>query len=219
LPQTDTSSPDALKPARDRPVFIHISKNAGTSLVASAGDRIVSAGHRTAEAWVAEHGRGAPIFAVIRNPFDRVASEYLYRKRRYESGERNPHLANLNKSFTDWVISTYRYDDFRTRSFFERTGIAYNPGNMIGDTLIWFIPQKKWLCGTDGTMLATELLRFENLSEEWPAFAARHGFDAPLQHRNASRSGRTGEADYTPEIRAIIRDYFREDFDFFGYPS
>ena len=146
-------------------------------------------------------------------------SEYLYRKRRYQSGERNPHLANLNKSFEDWVFSTFLYDEFRSRSFFERTRVHFSPANMIGDTLIWFIPQKRWLSGKDGTFLATEILRFENLEAEWSAFTARHGFDTHLQRKNISRTKLVGREEYSPETRKIVYEYYREDFEQFGYPQ
>ena len=59
-----------------KPVFIHVSKNGGTSIVESAGDQIVNAGHRTASSWLAEHGDDALLFAVVRHPYERVASEY-----------------------------------------------------------------------------------------------------------------------------------------------
>jgi len=200
-----------------KPVFIHISKNAGTSIIASAGDHIVTAGHQIAAKWVAEHGRASPLFAVIRNPYDRVISEYVYRKRRHAAGERNPHLANLDKTFGDWVVSTFREGEFRTRAFFERTGIPFNPANMINDTLIWFISQKCWLDGDNGEILADHILRYETLEDDWARFMAKYNFSARLEHRNASPRLADPGAYYTAQTRELVFEYFRTDFNVFGY--
>jgi len=200
-----------------RPVFVHINKTAGSSVVRSAGRHIVNAGHRRAADWIRENGRPGSLFSVVRHPYERVRSEYTYRRRRWEGGEQNPHLANLRLPFDQWVHQTYVLDAFRTRGFFERTGVEFNEFHMADDVLVWFLPQVRWLCDDDGNMLVDELLRFEHLADEWPAFCARHGFDAPLVHVNASPVSPRVEGRFTAEVRAIIADYFADDFERLGY--
>lgn len=205
--------------AADRPVFIHINKTAGTSIARSAGDAIVSAGHRFAERWIAEHGRSGPLFSVVRDPYERVRSEYTYRRTRWERGERNPHLANLHLPFDDWVRETYAGEAFRTRSFFERAGVGFSEFNMVDDVLIWFHSQRRWLSDADGRMLVDEVLRFERLDEDWAEFCRRHEIDAPLGHDNASPMSPEVEQRFTPEVRAVIARYYADDFETFGYAS
>jgi hypothetical protein len=200
-----------------KPVFIHVSKNGGTSVVRSAGDHIVSAGHRTAASWVAEHGRPGPLFAVVRHPYQRVASEYAYRRRRRMAGERNPHLSNLDKPIEEWVVSTFVGDEYRTRAFFERTGEPYNPVNLVGDSLIWFVPQTRWLCDDAGDLLVDELLRFETLDRDWHRFSKAHGFECRLAHANASPGSGELADRLDRRTRGIIVNHFREDFEVFGY--
>lgn len=200
-----------------KPVFIHVSKNAGTSISAAGGDAIVNAGHRTAASWVAEHGAAVVLFAVVRNPFDRVVSEYHFRRRRFESGEANPHLANLHLPFSRWVIDTYRDGHYRTRAFFNESGIPFNERNMVGDTLLWFLPQVGWLERPDGTLLTTDLLRFENLTADWHAFAARHCIASRLDHSNSSPRDAGYRAYYDDETRTVIEEYFSRDLATFGY--
>lgn len=200
-----------------KPVFIHISKNAGTSIIASAADKIVVAGHQPATRWVASQGRKSPLFAVIRNPYDRVFSEYRYRRRRYEAGEKNTHLSILDHSFEDWVLATYRDGVFRTQSFFDQTGFEYNRQNMVDDSLIWFVSQCRWLCDENGQNLAEDLLHYESLASDWTRFTKKHRFECALRHLNASPGRSDTREQYSKQTRDLISDYYRDDFEAFGY--
>jgi len=200
-----------------RPVFIHVSKNAGTSIVSSAGDRIVNAGHRTAANWVAEYGFEAPLFGVVRHPYHRVLSEYRYRRRRWESGEKNPHLTNLGLRFEEWAIATFENNEYRTRSFFERNNVAYNAQNLVDDVAIWFISQVDWLSNSHQQLLVDDLLRFEHLTDDWSTFSAKYGLNSNLVHVNSSPGQLADEEQLTSRIREMIYQYYRADFDRFGY--
>jgi len=200
-----------------KPVFVHINKNAGTSIKRAAGNAIRIAGHRTAASWIAEYGRSAPLFAVLRNPFDRVVSEYLYRRRRFLRGETNPHLANLSKPFDEWVFSTFRDGEYRTKAFFEAHGVPYRKSNMIGDCLIWFLPQTAWIGGDDGEILVDEILRHEALDQDWSRFAMKYGITKTLAHLNASEREQDYRAYYSPRSRAVVEEYFSTDLATFGY--
>lgn len=202
-----------------KPVFIHINKTAGTSIIASAGKQIVSAGHQTAAGWVAAHGRAHSLFTIIRNPYDRVLSEYLYRKGRYDSGEQNPHLVNLDRTFGDWVVATYRDGEFCTLSYFERTGVPYNAATMIDGMLIWFLPQTRWISGENRELLVDDILRYETLKTDWVRFMKKHRLSANLEHRNASPRPPGLDPRYTEQAREAVRSHFREDFYVFGYPT
>ena len=200
-----------------KPVFIHISKNAGTSVVRAAGEHIFNPGHHTAASWVAVYGQVAPMFAVIRNPYDRVVSEYFFRKQRYYRGDRTAHLANLNKSFEEWTVSTYGEGEFCTREFFNRNDIDFNSHNMVGDTLRWFISQTQWLCDENGDLLVDDLLRFENLDEDLALFFKKYRIPAGLDHHNASSRRSDYRGYYSKETRELISEYYADDFQNFGY--
>ncbi len=200
-----------------KPVFVHISKNAGTSITNTAGALISSAGHRTAENWVAENGSSAPLFAVVRNPFDRVVSEYLYRRNRFLGGEKNPHLSNLGKSFDEWVVSTYRDGEYRSRRFLEAHEVPYNGFNMINDCLIWFLPQTLWITDKDGKVLADDILRYETLVDDWDRFSKKFGINRVLAQHNVSKRRRDYRPYYSPGSRQIVQEYFRVDFEAFDY--
>ena len=201
-----------------KPVFVHISKNAGTSIKNTAGASIRVAGHRTAENWLAENGQSAPLFAVVRNPFDRVVSEYFYRRNRLRGGEKNPHLSNLTKPFDEWVASTYRDGEYRSRHFLEAHEVPYNEFNMIGDCLIWFLPQTLWITGKDGKILVDEILRYETLTDDWNRFSGKFGINRVLAQHNVSKRSRDYRSYYSPYSREIVQAYFQPDLETFDYP-
>lgn len=60
------------------------------------------------------------------------------------------------------------------------------------------------------------LLRYEKLQEDWPAFAAKHGF-AELPHLNKSERPAPWQDEMTPELVAIINERFADDFEHLGY--
>jgi len=201
-----------------KPVFVHISKNAGTSIIAAAGDAITVAGHQPASRWVRQHGRTAPLFAIVRNPYDRVVSEYCFRRRRFEGGDADPHLVAMHAPFDVWVRATFEDGDYRSRVFFERTLVPYNRANMVDDDLLWFVPQTRWLGDGAGSLLVDHLLRFENLDAEWAAFCELHDLDVrPLGRLNASPAPPEVIGRLDEPTRAIIAHYYRDDFDTFGY--
>ena len=202
---------------RDRPVFIHISKNAGTSIIRSAGEDIVATGHCPALEWVSEHGRDSTLFAVIRNPYNRVFSEYCYRKNRYNQGERTAHLARMDRPFNDWVLATFRDGEFRTREFFEETGVEFLEPRMIDGSLIWFLPQMRWICDEKGRLLVRELLLFETLDKDWQRFCRTYGINRQLQHLNAASGVGKSLDQYSRASRDLIADYYAADFEAFGY--
>ena len=216
-PPADRSQAESPRVPRVKPVFIHVSSNAGNSILSWGGTSILNAGHRTALSWVRDQGDERPLFAVVRNPFDRVVSEYFDRKRRFDAGEENAHLSNLYKSFEDWTLSTFRDGELRTRAFFEDTGIPFNERNMIDDRLIWFVPQMGWLGDGHGHLLVRDLLRFENLEWDWSRFADKHSLSGELFHRNVSIRTRDYRTYYSAETRNLIADYYRQDLEAFGY--
>ncbi|MEM1182087.1 MAG: hypothetical protein AAGM22_27310, partial [Acidobacteriota bacterium] len=144
-------------------------------------------------------------------------SEYFYRKRRFDAGDRNAHLSNLSKPFEEWVVSTFRDGEMRTRDFFADAGVAFGERNMVDGQLIWFVPQVEWLGDGQGRLLVHDLLRFENLRWDWASWARKHALPATLSRRNASKRRRDYRSYYSPETREIVADHYAADLEAFGY--
>ncbi len=68
-----------------------------------------------------------------------------------------------------------------------------------------------------GDMLVDEVLRYDRLEEDWCRFARKYGIEGSLGHHNGSNRDRDYRPYYTPESREIVREYYREDIEVFGY--
>jgi hypothetical protein len=145
-------------------------------------------------------------FAFVRNPWDRLVSEYEYRKLQPQTTFR----AFVENSFRD-------RDDY-------------------SDASRHITPQIEFLTGERGDLLVEFVGRFETLNSDFEHVARKLGLPpANLPHRNSS-SGRgavarlrrllTGPAPdkprpyqdyYDPELRDRVGDYYAEDVERFGY--
>ena len=130
-------------------------------------------------------------FAVVRNPYDYAVSYYLYLRR-------NP--------------TSRRHADAQTWSFLDFLNYMAAKDRRKG------ITQTAWTSDAQGRLLLDELLRFENLAEEFPNLLARLGIEADvaLPHINRTERGDYREM-YGPAERALADRIFRRDLDLHGY--
>jgi len=174
--------------------FLHIPKTAGTSILKATNGR--SDGHK-----LIGDLQGDSFFSCVRNPYDRACSVYWFMLGRWK----------LMKKMQPFDMSS------------EHTSLLY----------FWQTidkrqhPVVKWLYSPQIEYLRDEqkaispriqhLLRFETLTEDWPAFAAEHGF-AELPHINKSeRPSESWQEEMTPELIAIINELYADDFEHLNY--
>lgn len=170
--------------------FIHIPKNAGTSI--QRATRLPSMGHKKIRDIKGKH------FACCRNPYDRAVSIYWFLK--HSHGRFPVSLAARSLS-----IDAYWNEIFTD-------GVPMHGG--IFQQQMEFLKEKDG----DGVSERVELLRYETLAEDWPAFAAEHGMDE-LSHKNKSilRPNRHWSEELNKESVAKIAELYSEDFDVLGY--
>lgn len=81
--------------------------------------------------------------------------------------------------------------------------------------------QVDWLMGPSGDIEMDALLRFESFKQELDTFSQHIGLGhvMSVETPNRIRSHYTQgiEEEFTPEIVAFVREYYREDFEVFGY--
>lgn len=177
-------------------VFIHINKTGGTSIEAALG---LNFQHRTAAEMRARLGSAAWqrkfTFSVVRNPWDRVASQYDYRVMTNQTG-----LADEKIPFTEWVIRAYGESEPSLR-----------------DRRRMFMPQLDWLTDSDGNVIVDFVGRFENLAGDFEEICARLGRTAALPHLKASPPRAGYRERYDAESRAVVASHFSRDIEYFGY--
>jgi chondroitin 4-sulfotransferase 11 len=177
----------------DSYVFIHIDKNAGTSIEKALR---LAADHSTALEKLAflgdKHYYNRFTFSIVRNPWDRTVSLYKYIVKKGVLG-----LSNL--SFKDWVIETY---------------VHKNP--MVNNSYRIFMPQLNWISDMEGNIIVDFVGKFENLDEDFKIIAQKCHKNVKLPHINST--GKHNYRDYYDEdTKEIIRRWYMDDIERFNY--
>jgi chondroitin 4-sulfotransferase 11 len=133
-------------------------------------------------------------FSVIRNPWDRVVSQYHWRIHRNHKGMADEHI-----EFKEWVLKVYRNND----------PYYYDQPRM-------FMPQIDWIADKEGEVLVDELLRFESLNAEFEVIRKRLGKKAALPHLKRSEHHDYRNY-YDSETIEIVREWFQMDIQLLGF--
>jgi hypothetical protein len=206
-------------------IFIHIPKCAGTSVNEKLGvtralnerdeqcmhgiydsERSASYQHFTArqlrdhigeEKWAAAQLR----FSIVRNPWDRIASEWSWRKQNHFP------TAGAN-TFSEFV---------RAVAAGERPSPADHYGSQIS-----FLTDP---CDEARELMVDVVCRFETLASDWEQHVAPRIWphtpagdpSLALPMHNVSRSSRDYRTDYDCETSEIVAQLYAEDISRFGY--
>ena len=174
--------------------FVHINRTGGRS-VAEALDIRGKAGHCTVrdDKFRRHHAPGCFVFTFVRNPWDRVHSQYVFRCPRDLRGDR--------VGFAEWIQLTYRQRD---PTYF-----------LWGERL--YANQVDWITGEDGRIQANFIGRFENLQEDFATVCERIGIRATALPHVGRTNKESYKSCYDPESRRIIEECFHKDIEKFGY--
>ena len=176
--------------------FVHINKTGGTSIEAALG---LAFRHKTALELRDEMGAArwahCFTFTVVRNPWDKVVSQYYHRCK-------TGHITTAKvkaPDFNSWVRLTYcdQDPDF------------YNNPKM-------FMPQTDWICDEQGNVLVDFVGRFETLEQDFLAVCRATGRTASLPHLKPSGRG-DYRSIYSDDAAAIVETWFLRDITKFGY--
>ncbi len=193
---------------RYRCIFIHIPKNAGTSIRSALGLR--GGGHRP---W-RYHATGQPqiwrqytSFAVVRNPWDRAVSAY--------------HHATMQDSH--WhKRQSLSHPDYRVladKSFEECLSIlCHQPGRLSHES---WLDQTHWIVDAEspeGTIMVETLLRYETLADDFAKLCRRLRIDCDaLPTLNRSQRSQDYRSHYTEQTRKMVEQLYAADIRTFGY--
>jgi hypothetical protein len=187
--------------------FIHIPKNGGNSVRAALQRRRdVSLSRPMHFRYVDiadEVGRDLKFFCIVRNPWSRTASRFVFAKQNCRKWpEKDPRKEYIQQaSFADFV---------RDRKIFE---IPEHPGQpWMGPMNSWF-DHLEWIRDERGEVVC-DCLRLEFLTEDISTY---FGESIDLPHRNATKTKYDYRSMYDDDLAEIVANEFREDIEYFGF--
>jgi len=176
-------------------VFVRINKTGGSSIKWALQLPI---GHTTALEYIDVLGRKEWerrfSFTVVRNPWDRVVSQYHFRLKTNQT-----RLGNQQIDFKTWVELAYG----------KQASPYYDDPKM-------FMPQVDWIADQDGDILVDFILRFENLHTDFSTLCDTLGKDLELPHIKSSQRGDYQDY-YDQKTKNYVEDWFSKDITTFQY--
>lgn len=139
-------------------------------------------------------------FSVVRNPYDRVISEYFHCK----NGD-----SRLQRPYNDMTLENFINSVF---SLSEEDRIFYCDGHMETQSS-YLVDENNSINGLD------KIYRFENFSECLIDLKTRTGSTIKEVHSRKTERNSDYNTYYTPEIKKKVYDFYKIDFDTFGYLS
>lgn len=196
--------------------FVRIPKNASTSIYEALGKAntvrderlvrllranraryggVIAPSHCSLSEAIGELGDGilkVPSFAVVRNPYDRLVSMFVY-------------IKSYKRILSHFIDPECSFDSF-CREMHERKDFFYALSQKAHLTL-------------NSEIRVNEILRFENISEEFEKFISDHkisGVDSRLPHKNSTRHTQYRDF-FCEDTKKVASKMYEEDLDEFKY--
>ena len=189
---------------RYRYIFYHVPKNAGTSIKSVLksefeGEQMgVHTSVRKSKRLLDDRFNTYFKFAVVRNPYERIVSWYLHLLREAKHGIKKDNIIKP-KSFEYFVLKQrqiYKHKDLKEIGIFQ--------------TQLDFL-------SVDGELGVDEVIRFENLNDEFEDLCLDLFRGAPKLPHLKKWGDKNWQKYYDESLKNYIYDQFREDFQNFGY--
>lgn len=188
---------------KNKCLFVHIPKTAGISVNVSLFDDL-GCGHTTLsqfqDSMAFEDFISYFKFTIIRNPWDRILSAFLFLKKgginQMDKIWSDNNLANFD-SFENFVLNWVNKENIKSYTH--------------------FIPQHHYICfDLDKTYIDFVGL-FENLEDDFIYISKKLGIKTNLKKLNVNKKKLNYMDYYNPKTIEIVSDVYREDIDLFGY--
>jgi chondroitin 4-sulfotransferase 11 len=176
--------------------FIHINKCGGTSLERALGIPFLdhdTALERRAFLGAREWDKRFKL-TLVRHPYDRVTSHYLYERRDEPASE-----AQLLGEFPAWLDRWER-------------------ANKAGPAR-WDASMHSWIADHNGDLLVDRIYRLEKINEAVADISQAIGREMTLHHIKSKTQGLDRKVLLTSEVKERIYHTHRIDFDTFGYTA
>lgn len=193
-------------------IFVHIPKNAGTTIDNTffGEERGKFSGHHkwgTYKTKVSDKWDNYTTFSIVRNPWDRVVSSYVYARKdeSYWHSAINPEQSRMGKHFD--------YDTLKDKSFSEAV-------EMIDDLehQSWG-SQYPYICDDEKNTKVDYVLRMENLNSELENMFSEEGVEVKynMKKENVTREEKDYREWYNGETKKKVKNYYKTDIELFDY--
>jgi hypothetical protein len=187
--------------------FIHIPKNGGQSVRHALELRkdisLSRPYHYRYIDIVGQVGDDLRFFCIVRNPWSRTASRYMF-------GKQNASLWPQDDPRKKFIMNA-TFDAFVREQ--KILPIPEHPGMpWMGPLSSWF-NQLEWITNQDG-VVACDCLRLESLTEDISDYLGR---EIKIRRRNVTNNKYSYREMYNDELIQIVADTFKDDIDYFGF--
>ncbi len=193
-------------------IFIHIPKNAGTSISHALG-------LRKSEHFTASYAQNILKndfykmfkFCFVRNPWDRFLSLYKYARmaESYYHSSANPEKAIYGKHLD--------YDLLKNATLRECAYFLIEKRLKHDQSWNHWLPQCFWLTNQSGKIIVDYIGKVEDLPASFDWIKSKLGIRADLERKNVSRVDNSYRQFFDKETRGIVADYYHRDIKLFGY--
>lgn len=191
---------------RNKCIFIHIPKAAGTSVLAALGKKSEKGrDHVTWQTYKKASSRKFNEyykFSFVRDPYSRALSAYHYILKGGNQGAEDMQTAQSMEQYDD-------FDDFVEKGLWKGAFRSH----------LLFHPQSCFIMDADDRLMVDYLGHFETLEDDFKIVADKLGIDSPIAHRNKGKhSSLVAKDSMTPATREKLAILYAQDFANFDYP-
>lgn len=204
-----------LKSERKKFIFVHIYKNAGSSITSAL---LPFASSFFARNMCAISRKFGPVFSFDSKPYrSHIAASEIVDKIGYEKFRSYFSFAIVRNPW-DWQVSLYNYM-LRTPEHHQhllvknlRDFSSYVKWRCESEVRL----QKDFICSRDGGLLVDFVGRYENLNNDFSEICGKIGVSATLPKLNVTKNKPYSQY-YDDESRELVERAFSQDIALFGY--
>jgi len=155
------------------------------------------------------------LFAIVRNPYERIISDYGFWIKYYNNNKHKLSFNKLKKIYDSFEVSPKNLNDY-IHKVLDNDKYKYELDGHL-------IPMYKYthINKDDKLILICEILKYENLNNEFNKFIEDNNINLPKDsllkiHKNKSGIQITRKHLDDKSIK-LIQEYYKKDFELFGY--